>query len=763
MSIAGLAEAPGGNARRPWLGLAWPDAAPGGSRGGFVVDAGLIVLAWALVSVRFISGLSAIPWDSVDEFFPQTRFVVDSIRAGHAPWWNPYIYGGQPVLGDPQGMIFTPQVLVGLIAGPYFNHYIFDMTALVTVLCGGIALARYARPYADNRTLPILGALVFMAGGVATSRLQHVPQIVSYGLLPVQLLALRATCLRPTVFRTVLLVLVLLAGALNPNQVTYLSAFAFLPFLALHLHQSDRRIAAICALAVAATAVLLAVSPMLSAILEFVSISNRPVTDIGESVGASLHLYEIASIFLPGLFGIMTPLNGIWSPTDMTQDYLYIGVIPAAVLLSSLLFPRRRRAVVLLCWASIVAWYVFAMGMNTPLYPFLFHHLPGQSGFRRPADGVYLVNFFLALLVGVSCVPSRARLASWPMLVALLTLLTIIGAELLARLALYAASRGHGSDLLIVLRAFSWRAVLVLAIVLAARWTDRRAVRWLAAPVLVGLTVLDLASAGRARSVFAPPVSGSDVLQAYSGNLTWTRPHNALEATIDYLRQHGVTGVDPAWRMEALGGSLGGNMPAAFEILTTQGYDPLRLHSYDQAIGGQYLQNETKRFTPVAPGYDSPDYRRLGLRYVLIQSYIASHTANFGDFGAAIAKIRNEFIATGSGRLLDTNGVYEIWELRDPMPRATVIAADGTQQPCRIVDYGTVSLSVVCRAGADGGRLVLGDNDAPGWKACVNGQPVPVAPYQDIFRSVAVPPGDSRIDFRYQAVPFLRGGMLCSG
>jgi len=81
------------------------------------------------------------------------------------------------VLGDPQGMIFTPQVLVGILAGPRFSPYLFDMTSLAIELCGGIALAHYVRTYSDTRTLPILGALVFIARGVSTSRLQHVPRI----------------------------------------------------------------------------------------------------------------------------------------------------------------------------------------------------------------------------------------------------------------------------------------------------------------------------------------------------------------------------------------------------------------------------------------------------------------------------------------------------------------------------------------------------------------------------------------------------------
>ncbi len=717
-------------------------------------------MAWCLVSARFLTGKAFIPWDSVDEFFPQARFVVEAIRHGNAPWWNPYLYGGQPVLGDPQGMIFTPQVLVGLIAGAHFDYYVFGLTSLATVLCGGIGLARYARAYSDSRILPILGALVFMAGGVATSRLQHAPQVISYGLLPLQLLALRAVCLRPTPLRTLLLILVVVVGALNPNQVTFLSAIAFLPFVGLHLYESPRRGRALLALVVAAVAALIAVAPMLSAITEFVGMSNRPVTELGDAAGSSFPLFNIASIFLPGLYGVMTPQNGNWPPTDLSQDFLYVGIVPAAVLLASLFSLRRVPAIMVLCWGSLIAWFIFAMGTNTPVFPFLFRHVPGFAEFRRPADAAYLLNLFIAVVVGTSRLPSRARFGPWPVPAVAATLLAIAAAEVLARLAIYAAGRDHGSDLLVVLRAFSWRSALAVAVVLAALRIDRRALRWLAAPVLIGLTVLDIASAGRARSVFAPPVAGFELMQLYSGDLSWSKPRNGLEETITFLLQNGTAGDNPAWRMEALGGSLGGNIPLAFGIMTTAGYDPLKLHSYDRAVGAQYLQNEPKQFTATSPGYDSPDYRRLGLRYVLIQRWIAEHIGDFGAFGAAVANVRGDLMAGGWARLLPVPGAYEVWELRDAMPRANVVADDGTETPCDLVSFGTVSVSVRCHAPAPG-RLVLGDNHAPGWRACVNGQPAPVTPFRDIFRSVPVPQGDSRTEFRYLAVPFLRGAASC--
>jgi hypothetical protein len=745
---------------RNWLARAWPDAEPPTRQDGFVVDTLLIILAWALVSFPFLSGHSFIAWDDVDAFFPQARFVASAISHGHAPWWNPYVFGGQPVLGDPQGMIFTPQVLIGILTGAHFNLYLFDLTSLAMELCGGIALARYARTYSNTRTLPILGALVFIAGGVATSRLEHATQIDSYSLLPLQLLALRAVCLRPTVLRTVLLTLALTAGVLNLNQVVFLSFFAFLPFMGLHLYESSYRPRAFLALAVAGIVVVLADMPVLSAIKEFLAFSNRATMGVGASVGYSFPAFNLASIFLPGMYGVLSPQNGLWPPTDPSQDYLYIGIIPVSICLSSLLFLFRMSAITALCWISIVLWFTFAMGTNTPFYPALFHHVPGFSNFRRPADGAFFLNLFMALLIGSFRKPERPQFDPWPLSAAIATLLMIGLGCVLTLLWPYAQRSGHVQDCMIILRAFAWRVAIIGAVGLAfvsIRWRTKN---YLLAPIMIAVTIGDLSYPGRAGAVFAPGWNAIELPDVYSGSLSWNVPRNPLEQTITFLQSNGVAGANPVYRMEAIGGSLGGSMPMAFRILTTQGYNPLVSGVYREAVGAQYLQNETKHFTAEAPSYNSSDYRRLSLRYVLIQRDIAAHAAQFGPLGAAAEKIRANFIASNWAQRLPDQGEYEIWQLSNALPRAMLLTANGSERTCDLTSYGTVLVSVQCHSTVPG-LLILGDAFAPGWRACVNDNPARVEPYDSIFRSVAVPEGDSWVTFRYQPIPFLRNS-YCS-
>jgi hypothetical protein len=548
---------------------------------------------------------------------------------------------------------------------------------------------------------------------------------------------------------------VLTAGVLNPNQVVFLSFFALMPFLGLHLYQSPQRAKAILALVVAGLVVALAALPMISAMVEFAALSNRTSITLDASGAGSTPILDLPSVFLQGLCGVLSVPNGIWPTTEISQDFWYIGIIPAGIVLLSAFYRSGLAAPRVLCWASLLLWFVFATGVNTPVYPFLFNHLPGLSAFRRPADAGYLLNLFLALLIGTCRKPDLRRFGSGLVAPLLAGALLVALGGALALLALYAQRVGHEPDLLPTLRGSALRLSIVLAVGLALLSLGRRATHYLAAPALIGLTIIDLDYGGRAGDLFAPAARPAAFAAVYSGTLSWKKPLNPLEASITFLQHSDAAGNLPAYRMEALGGSLGSSMPMVFRILTTQGYNPMVLRSYDQAIGAQNLQNDAKHFTAESPNYDSADYRRLGLRYVLIERYIATNAEYFGVVGATIANIRTTFFTNGSAVKLQDDGEYEVWQLPNPLPRAMVQVADA-EHACDIVSYKTTRVSIRCHAEAPG-RLVLGDAFAPGWQACVNGDAVPVAPYRSIFRSVIVPEGDSRVIFYYQPVPFLRG------
>lgn len=56
--------------------------------------------------------------------------------------------------------------------------------------------------------------------------------------------------------------------------------------------------------------------------------------------------------------------------------------------------------------------------------------------------------------------------------------------------------------------------------------------------------------------------------------------------------------------------------------------------------------------------------------------------------------------------------------------------------------------------------LVVNDRHYPGWSALVNGVEAPVMRAGGIFRAVAVPPGDSRVEFKFRPSRLLPGAVV---
>ena len=76
-----------------------------------------------------------------------------------------------------------------------------------------------------------------------------------------------------------------------------------------------------------------------------------------------------------------------------------------------------------------------------------------------------------------------------------------------------------------------------------------------------------------------------------------------------------------------------------------------------------------------------------------------------------------------------------------------------------IVEYGDARVVIEATALRQG-LLVLSDQFYPGWRASVDGQPVPVLRVNHVLRGVILPPGEHRVVFRFVPTSLRIGGML---
>ena len=77
----------------------------------------------------------------------------------------------------------------------------------------------------------------------------------------------------------------------------------------------------------------------------------------------------------------------------------------------------------------------------------------------------------------------------------------------------------------------------------------------------------------------------------------------------------------------------------------------------------------------------------------------------------------------------------------------------------RLESYGQSSITIQAKMNCRG-MVILGDTFFPGWRATVDGAPVPVYEVFSLVRGVVVPSGNHQIKFRYRPISVLAGAAL---
>lgn len=709
----------------------------------------VLAVAWLVLNFNVLVRGKVLPWDAIYQFYPTVYFNAHSLRTGMAPWWNPYIYGGFAQLGDPQGMLFSPLLMGWMLVPPDPGAVWFSWGVLLHMLMGGAAMLGVLRRHGANALGMLLGAIVYMAGGVAASRLEHVPIVIAYAYVPVVLLALRRLLERPGVLRGCLLGLAAGAMVTQLTQVTYLFVLVIIAYAVVAVATAwpglDRRQRGRTAggLGAALVLVLLIGLPQLIFSWATLQLSNRAEMALALAEGSSLDVRAFLFFVNPNAYGGFTDFTH--AVIDPVQSFLYIGVVPMlalAGLVRAWKLPRRRRGIVCFAILALLA-TVYMLGTRTPVYGWLYTWMPGLTHFRRPSDAAYVLNVALAFLVaaGATQLDLRSRRElTWLAGAALLWLATL---GLLSRFAPLGAPA---------------LAVIVGALVL---WQLRRpGSTWRAALWVVVLLVADYRS-----------YNFNGRFNASFNDARHYRRDPAALYLAGALREHERIAVEQtpaAWD----------NMGMVSGIRSTQGYNPLR----DALYEAWYQPRENINAASVAAPYNAPPEARLddllGVRYLAIghgdkpatfappPDYTKLRSfpyidvwRNDGAYERFLRPVDIRWLEVGETPAVaafnQTDFANSVWLTpRDGEDRATAqasAAACSGRLEADVVGakYSRVDLRVHSERG---GWLVAGDVDHPGWVATLDGAPLPIHRANGMFRAICVPQGDHRVTFAFDPV-----------
>lgn len=329
-------------------------------------------------------------------FYPMRFSLAESFKAGELPLWDRHVAMGFPLLADFQSGAFYPPHLFYAVFGffaairaTFLFHYLVAAT-------GGYMLCRRwdYPPY-----LALIGAILFALGGAIVSLSNLLNHFQTAVWLPWVIFfwerALRSQSWGDFLLFTLASLLQFLAG--SPELYAMSVGLVFLDGLRMKLAEGNFTYGRALCLFVAAH-LLVAGLAMIQVLptLELLTESRRQLLPYVEASAWSFRPLSLLNLFFPDkevdLARFTLPRLFFIRHLPLFVSH-YLGWISLVGISLWLYHGSRREKVIIL--ALIAATLVAAMGRHTPLYFFLFQHLPFLGLFRFPEKFFFLTHALL--------------------------------------------------------------------------------------------------------------------------------------------------------------------------------------------------------------------------------------------------------------------------------------------------------------------------------------------------------------------------------
>lgn len=342
--------------------------------------------------------------DFTHQYWPLRRFVARELAAGRLPLWNPYLWGGQPGLADPQAAtLYPPAALNAWLWGADFPILALELEAVVHVVWAGWGAYFLARRLfaGDTVLAPLTSGIAFALSGYVTGfPLQQVTIVETVAWAPWWLLALHRAAqaqdlhsrLVAAITAGIVLALAILAG--HPQTALYVT-YLGLAYAVFRVWRGPSRPwwQRLVPLVVPPLVALGTTAVQLLPTWDFINRSVRATLDFA-FVRSGLGMDELVTIVYPNFFG-GTPL--------------YVG--PAVLLLATLGLLAPRDRLEKFFWAGAgAAGLLLALGGRSPLFQLFYLVLPGWARIRGQERVLFVTALAAALLAGWGVAAlSRAR------------------------------------------------------------------------------------------------------------------------------------------------------------------------------------------------------------------------------------------------------------------------------------------------------------------------------------------------------------------
>ena len=481
------------------------------------------------------------------------------------------------------------------------------------------------------------------------------------------------------------------------------------------------------------------------------------------ALGYSLWPWQIIGAIFPTLMG-HPGAGGYWGPGNFWENAMYIGAVPLLLAVTGAVRKRGRLKVFLVSLAVVSV--ILSLGYYTPVYPWVFNHVPGFGLFQAPSRLLFLYTFSVSILCGFGLDAVKENVPKY------LLRLGVAGgcavSVMAAALSLIATGVGPVS-LWTAFHISVTGLIFFVSCILLLKYGDNV---WSRAVVpLTALVFIELFMYGEGLN----PTTSAELYTSSSSGIAkylmedrglhrvYTSEEVNLKNFLDnfHFKDWGTTD----WQQLAvLRDQLPPGLSSAYGVFESYNYDPLRVRRASR------LMAESDR-----AGLPSHVTMAMNVRYLLGEEQGSSSSAsgNMGHFPSRLlevgAYLPRAFVVPEARAADNEDEAMAVLFSGDFDPRTEVIvegAVPGGPSGGASTDTAGVNITkytpnqVNIDVDSDGGFLVLSDTHYPGWRAYVDGRESQILIANYNFRAVALGAGRHSIIFRYEPYSFTAGLLL---
>lgn len=693
--------------------------------------------------------------DTIRQIYPWKTLVIDQLKQGKIPFWNPYNFSGAPLLANFQSAVFYPLNILYLT---FPQTIAWTILIILQPFLALIFTYGYIRTIGASRLAAWLGALSYAFSLFNTVWLEY--NTIGQAVLWLPLILTAIEKLKHTPARRWFAILVvsqvsaLLAG--HPQIAAYL-----LVFILAYTWVRERSLFKFVFLS---TILALGISAIqLIPGIEASSLAARSSHDFSFLFQKILiQPQQLFMMIIPNLFG--HPVNRTYWPMDtFIGKATYIGLVPLFFLLSAF---RLKNTIIKLFGVSAI---IVLMLMSANPFTFILYKLniPIVSSSSPTLMG-FLFAFSLAVM-------------------------TAFGLDGWTREKHSIGKLTHRSLSVIVFFVIVWFSFQLTLHALVAQ----KAIFYTAA--LAGVTLIGFFIAITHRKMMTSVLTFLIVIHAVDLFFHFQKfnpfvPKELVFPKAEIMSELKHTAdINRFWGYGS--GSIEANFATQYQLFSPDGYDPLYPRRYGEFIGSSYdgkirsgFTTQTRSDATVAPGYGETDlstnfYRlrvldMVGVKYILDRAENGSTAQTFpperftkiyDTDGWKIMENKNTlpriFLTSSYQVFRNSEEFSNIFFDKNFNPTQTILLEESLPQDLQtastvdslqLVQYDPNSVRI--KTNLDGNRILfLSDMYYPGWKAFIDDAETKIYRANYAFRAIVVRKGEHIVRFTYNPMSFKIG------